>query len=201
MTDIPSPVQPEPSPKSPCSKKRIIIAVIVTFAALLIGLSIFLLVNHGGKKTASGSDEAMVKELHTFPPIEFKDSLYQKKVLELNEDETPKVVYYYEKDSLGQPTGIKVHETYLYPGNKTYIEGNVVQEKRDGLWYAYYPDGTVQTMAHYVQGKQHGQYTVYYENGNVRYTGKYDMGKRVGKWNFYEEDGRLSQVMDFDTVQ
>ena len=75
----------------------------------------------------------------------------------------------------------------------------VDSETRDGdkYRYAYFPDGTVQTMARYADGKQQGRYTVYYSNGNVRYTGVYDNGVKTGEWLFYNEDGSLSCTQNY----
>jgi len=179
-------------------KQNIIIAVVVAVALLIVAA--FFIVQHHQKSAKPAQEKNVLSSLHTFPPIDFNDSLYAKKVVATNEDGTPKVVYFFKKDSLGQPTTVKVHERYLYPGNKKYIDGNIANENRDGLWYAYFKDGTVQTMAHYVNGRENGQYTVYHGNGKVYYTGKFALGKRVGKWTFYDEQERLTKTVDFDAV-
>lgn len=187
------------SGKSSPPNRRLTVAIIAVCALLSAGLVIYLIVSHKFTEKAKQSDKpASTKQLHIFPPVDFTDTAYYKEIAASNEDMTPKVIYYYEKDSTGKPTENKVHETYLYPGNKKYVDGNVAQGERDGLWYAYYPDGTVQTKAYYVNGKQHGQYTVYYENGNVRYEGRYNMGTRIGEWNFYNEDGSIERVVNFN---
>jgi antitoxin component YwqK of YwqJK toxin-antitoxin module len=113
------------------------------------------------------------------------------------EDENPKVMVYYVLDSLGNPTTEVAHETHFYENHQKYIDGNRQDSERDGLWYAYYPDGTVQTKGFYVNGKEDGRYTVYYSNGNVRYTGVYNNGVKVGEWRFYDEDGTLARTETF----
>ena len=113
------------------------------------------------------------------------------------EDESPKVVVYYELDSLGNPTDVVAHETHYYENHQKYIDGNRDGANREGLWYAYFPDGTVQTKATYKDGKPQGRYTVYYSNGNVRYTGVYENGTQVGEWRFYNEDGTLSHTQSY----
>ena len=193
--------QEEQSQKESSGSKRkqnIIIAVVI--AVFVLAIAAFFLVQNLHKSGKPVREENILSSLHTFPPIDFNDSLYAKKVLAENEDGTPKVIYFYKKDKVGQPTNEKVHERYLYPGNKKYIDGNIANENRDGLWYAYFKDGTVQTMAHYVNGKENGQYTVYHGNGKVYYTGKFALGKRVGKWTFYDEQERLTKTVDFDEV-
>ena len=113
------------------------------------------------------------------------------------EDESPKVVVYYVLDSLGNLTEEIAHETHFYENHQKYIDGNSDGQNRDGLWYAYFPDGTVQTKAFYVNGKEDGRYTVYYSNGNVRYTGFYKNGTKTGEWRFYSEDGTLERTEVF----
>ncbi|MBO7492257.1 MAG: hypothetical protein J6T59_07445 [Bacteroidales bacterium] len=135
--------------------------------------------------------------LHQFPPLQMADSIAMPKTTASYEDKTPKDVYYFALDSLGQPTDEVVYEAHYYPDNSKYFEGNISNKEREGLWYAYHKNGNVQTMAHYVQGKEQGQYTVYYENGNVMYTGKYDNGERVGIWNFYDPEEQLMRTIDY----
>lgn len=163
-------------------------------AAALAGLAIS---NSHKKSSALTEEQAFIDSLHVFPPIEFADSLYYPAVVDKYDDETPKVVVYYELDSLGNPTSEIAHETHYYDNSQKYVDGNRHDKERDGLWYAYYPDGTVQTMGIYENGKEQGRYTVYYPNGNVRYTGVYDHGRKIGEWRFYNEDGTYSRSETF----
>lgn len=178
------------------------IIILVLGLLVLIGIVVVWAVmpSKDGVKSELVEKSADLSSLHTFPPIDFVDSLYYKKVIVSydEEGEMPRDVFYYEKDSTGQPTNVKVHETHYYPGNKKYIDGNVSENARDGLWYAYHQNGNVQTMAHYRNGKEDGVYAVYYENGNVRYTGEYKAGRRVGVWSFYDENEKLVKTENFD---
>jgi len=186
----------------PVSHKRRNIIIIVVVAIVIAALvAAFFIARHYGKsadKTPVVTDGSELAELHVFPPIDFADSLYYKKTVVSYEDESPRDVFYYEKDSLGQPTDVRVHETHYYPGEQKYIDGNLSQSQRDGLWYAYHKNGNVQTMAHYKNGKEDGRYTVYHENGSVYYTGFYKNGVRVGEWKFYDEKEKLVRTENFD---
>ncbi len=184
-------------------KRKRKIAVIVAAAAIAFALLAWLIValvsrNVTENKTAEKQDSGDLAALHEFPPIEFADSLYYKKNIVSYENEQPRDVFYYEKDSLGQPTNVKVHETHYYPEEKVYIDGNIKNNERDGLWYAYHKNGNVQTMAHYRNGQPDGLYAVYHENGSVYYTGQYKAGKRVGVWKFYDEKEKLVRTENFD---
>lgn len=191
--------KPETSASTPKKSGHLILIVSVVAAAVVIAAAFFIIQNKTNRKHVTKAENPLAN-LHVFPSINFDDSIYAKKVIAANEDGTPKVVYFYKKDKMGQPTNEKVHERYLYPGNKKYIDGNIAQNNRDGLWYAYFKDGTVQTMAYYINGKPNGQYTVYHSNGKVYYTGKFALGKRVGKWTFYNEQEQLTKTVDFDQV-
>lgn len=174
-----------------------IVLLVVAFGLLAAALAWLSISNHSKKTKEVEDEQAFIDSLHVFPPIEFADSLYYPVVLSKYEDETPKVLVYYEMDSTGAPTSVIAHETHFYENSQKYIDGNRHDKVRDGLWYAYFPDGTVQTKAVYVDGKEEGRYTVYYSNGNVRYTGVYEHGVKVGEWRFYNEDGTLAKTETF----
>ncbi len=184
-------------------KRKRVVAVIVVAAVVAAALLAWLIATLVSRKAAEDNSpqeqvSGELAALHVFPPIEFADSLYYKKDIVSYENEQPRDVFYYEKDSLGQPTNVKVHETHYYPDEKVYIDGNIKNNERDGLWYAYHKNGNVQTMAHYRNGQPDGVYAVYYENGSVYYTGHYKEGKRVGVWKFYDEKEKLVRTENFD---
>lgn len=186
----------------PKKRKWLITAIAVAAvaaAALLVWLIAALASRNAAEdKEHEEQNSGELAALHVFPPIAFADTLYYKKDIVSYENEQPRDVFYYEKDSLGQPTNVKVHETHYYPGEKVYMDGNIKNNERDGLWYAYHKNGNVQTMAHYRNGQPDGLYAVYYENGNVYYTGQYKEGRRVGVWKFYDEKEKLVRTENFD---
>lgn len=174
-----------------------IVLLIVSFGLLAAALAFLAVSNHNKKEQAVADEQAFIDSLHVFPPIDFVDSLYGRVEMKRYEDESPKVVVYYVLDSLGNMTDEIAHETHLYENQQKYIDGNRSGANRDGLWYAYFPDGTVQTKAYYKDGKEEGRYTVFYSNGNARYTGLYHQGKKTGEWRFYNEDGTLARTENY----
>lgn len=174
-----------------------IVLLIVLFGLLGAALAYLAISNHNKKKQIADVEQAFIDSLHVFPPVDFVDSLYNRVVMKKYEDDNPKMVVYYVPDSAGNPTSEVAHETHYYENQQKYIDGNVHGNNRDGLWYAYFPDGTVQTKAFYVDGKEEGRYTVFYSNGNVRYTGEYSHGRQTGEWRFYNEDGTLERTQNF----
>ncbi|MBR4648096.1 MAG: hypothetical protein IKO75_13370 [Bacteroidales bacterium] len=171
-----------------------IVLLCVAFGLLGAALACLAVANHNKKDQAVEAEKAFLDSLHVFPPVDFVDSLYNRVVLKKYEDDQPQVVVYYVPDSAGNPTSEMAHETHYYENQQKYIDGNLHADNRDGLWYAYFPDGTVQTKAYYVDGKEEGRYTVFYSNGNVRYTGEYKNGHQIGEWRFYSEDGTLERT-------
>ena len=186
----------------PVSHKKRNITIIILAAVVIAALvTAFFIARHHSKpvdETPVETADSELAELHVFPPVDFADSLYYKKTVVSYEDESPRDVFYYKKDSLGQPTNERVHETHYYPDEQKYIDGNLAENQRDGLWYAYHKNGKVQTMAHYKNGKEEGRYTVYHENGSVFYTGFYKDGHRVGEWKFYDDKEKLVRTENFD---
>jgi len=176
------------------SRKRLLWIIGGVAISLTIAVIIHLIVSNHNRKEYVNSEQAFIDSLHMFPPINFADSLYCRVVTLVYEDGSPKIVFYYMWDKYGKPTDDVVHETHYYENKQIFIDGNRKGDNRDGLWYAYFPDGTVQTKAYYEDGKENGRYTVYYSNGNVRYTGLYKYGVKIGKWYFYNENGTLSRV-------
>lgn len=174
-----------------------VVLICLAFGALAAALAYLAVSNSNQKRKVVEEEQAFMDSLHVFPPIDFVDSLYGRVELKRYEDESPQVVVYYVLDSLGNPTTEIAHETHFYENHQKYIDGNRNGAMREGLWYAYYPDGTVQTKGFYVNGKEQGRYTVYYPNGNVRYTGIYENGKEVGEWRFYNEDGTLAKKENY----
>lgn len=174
-----------------------VVALCLLLLLIIAGLVYAAISSKNTRQSKIDEEKAFIDSLHEFPEIEFADSLYANLIIAKYENDNPKVIYYFAVDSLGNPTEERVHETHLYENQQKYVEGNLKSDNREGLWYAYYPDGTVQTKAFYVDGKEEGRYTVFFPNGNVRYTGEYKSGRRVGEWRFYNEDGELSRIQKF----
>src|SRR5687767_8613504 len=76
----------------------------------------------------------------------------------------PKMIVTYE-DSTKK---VKVEETGFYEDGKTQIKGKLKDEKRNGLWTYWYPNGNKWSECEYKEGLKHGRTTVWYENGKKR---------------------------------
>ncbi len=176
-----------------------IVLLVLGLGFLAAGLIFTSIKGCENKKQKLAEEQSFIDSLHIFPEIDFVDSVYARVEHKTYDNElgTPRDVYYYAIDSNGRATSEVVHETHYYENEQKYIDGNIKSNQREGLWYAYFPDGTVQTKANYKNGKEEGRYTVFYSNGNVRYTGVYKDGVKIGEWKFYNEDGTLERSENY----
>lgn len=86
----------------------------------------------------------------------------------------------------------------FYPNGALKIEGkNDEDGQRNGLWIAYYENGTKWSESYYVKGKKSGHSLSFYPNGNVRYVGEYLEDVKTGTWKFYDENGDLTSEETF----
>lgn len=84
----------------------------------------------------------------------------------------------------------KIQKQYWENGN-VYIEGELIKEKRNGLWKAWYDNGHLWSIGNYVNGEKEGLEETYYPNGNVRYSIIYKNGKEEGMARYYSNKGEL----------
>jgi hypothetical protein len=130
------------------------------------------------------------------PQERFNDKTPGRKVISSYQNNNPQVVFFYEVNKDKKITDKKVGEMYYRDDKSVYIGGAIKNEKRDGAWKAFHPNGKVQTDAYYIDGKEDGEYTVYYDNGQKRYSGHYSKGICDGEWKFYTKGGTLSKTLE-----
>ena len=76
--------------------------------------------------------------------------------------------------------------------------GQILNQKREGRWYFYHPNGQVMTEAIFQDDKENGVYTVFRENGIPYFRGTYINGNRAGVWEFYDEEANLVHTQNYD---
>lgn len=81
------------------------------------------------------------------------------------------------------------YEKIFYQSGKVFIEGKLVNDKRDGLWLSYYENGTIWSLGNYSNGLRDGKSEVYYDNGRLRFVKNYKNDIPVGIWTFYDKNG------------
>lgn len=90
-------------------------------------------------------------------------------------------------------------KTVEYHGNGQIKTIGILDEEgnRQGLWTAYYEDGTKWSESYYVKGILDGHSLTFYPNGQIRFVGEYKMGEKTGTWKFYSETGELTNEENF----
>jgi antitoxin component YwqK of YwqJK toxin-antitoxin module len=90
------------------------------------------------------------------------------------------------------------HETLYWENGKVRVEGSFDAEGlKDGVWTAWYDNGTKWSEGFFKAGKAEGEYKAWHENGQVFYEGKMNADERVGTWRFYTPDGQLNKEIKY----
>ncbi len=109
-------------------------------------------------------------------------------VISTFEDNSPQVVYYYNKAE-GDRT--KVAEEEYFPNGQLKLKGSYKNGQKHGTWTAWFDDGKKWSENEFAEGVNHGNSTVWFDNGVMRYSGQYNMGEKVGTWNYYNDRGEV----------
>ncbi|HPX75084.1 MAG TPA: hypothetical protein PLW77_00725 [Bacteroidales bacterium] len=141
---------------------------------------------------ASCKDKPKTEETTPKPqdnPILKLDALAQSsdvKIIESFENENPLKVHFVDKNDEKQ-----AYEKQYYENGNLFMEGSLVDGKREGKWTAYYENGVVWSIGYYENGLKQGKSEVFYENGKVRYMKSYKDDLADGLWQFYDDKGNL----------
>jgi antitoxin component YwqK of YwqJK toxin-antitoxin module len=88
-------------------------------------------------------------------------------------------------------------QEYRSDGKTPHAVGVFKQDRRDGKWTYYHPNGKVAKEVNYVDGRLDGSWTHFNEDGAKMLDATYKNGKRHGTWTQYgakSEDGKQSVV-------
>lgn len=121
-----------------------------------------------------------------------------KKVVESTYDNgNPNVVHYYKKVK-----GEKVlaREEIFYEKGSKKMAGAFTENQRDGVWKAWYEDGTLWSEGVYKNGKRNGPGTTYHPNGKKYIEGNYKDDVQVGIWKIWDENGNLEKEVNYDSI-
>ena len=77
-------------------------------------------------------------------------------------------------------------------------QGLMVNNRRQGKWIFFHPNGRTQLEAMFIDGVENGAYNMYRETGIPLILGFYINGQRAGVWEFYDPQGELSGRNDYD---
>lgn len=71
------------------------------------------------------------------------------------------------------------------------ISGKIKNNKNEGLWQYFYPDGQLESQGYFKNDISSDKWVWYYPDGKLKSTGYYFNGKKEGKWTSYDEYGRI----------
>lgn len=105
-------------------------------------------------------------------------------------------------DSIGQKQGLwKIDNTIVqnpeYSENAVVEEGRFVNNKKEGLWIAYFSNGKKKSEIVYKNNIPNGRVKFYYPNGNVLEEGTWINSRWEGKYKYYYENGQISYDWNF----
>ncbi len=89
--------------------------------------------------------------------------------------------------------GIKEGDFNVFSENgKPLIYGRIKNNKNEGLWQYYYPDGQLESQGYFKNDISSDKWVWYYPDGKLKATGYYSNGKKDGKWTKYDEYGSVT---------
>ncbi len=94
-------------------------------------------------------------------------------------------------------SGYSGHKFYKYDTGEMMSEGDVKNNKEQGLWTYYYKDGTKQAEGNFEKGKAIGSWKWYYDNGELQKTGNYQNGMEHGVWINYYPTGTMADSVGY----
>lgn len=115
-------------------------------------------------------------------------------------------VFKFYQEGLKQPAAIMefdpasdtVQAKYLTQKGNPISEGQMVDQKRTGLWTYYHKDSDKVLMTeNYRDGKLHGLKKIFYENGNIAEEAYYTQGELDGDRKLYSEKGVVLEDLKY----
>ncbi len=100
-----------------------------------------------------------------------------------------------DENNLKQGLWIYFNDEYK---NKIVQKGQYVNNKKEGVWQTFYPNGNLKSEITYKNNKQTGPVKIYYEDGTLQETGYWKYNKWVGEYKYYYPNGNLKYHWFFD---
>lgn len=88
--------------------------------------------------------------------------------------------------------------TFDNNGEEIVEQGVYVENKKDGWWVTYYPNGNVKHKITYKKGKAIGPAIFYYENGLISEEGVWHVDHWQGNYKFYHKNGSMAYDWNYD---
>lgn len=88
-------------------------------------------------------------------------------------------------------------------GNRQYSpsakveEGYYKDDRREGVWKKYHPNGKLRSEINFIAGRPHGAYTTYYPNGQTEEKGNWEDNQNTGEFKRFYPNGKPQQHFFF----
>lgn len=77
-------------------------------------------------------------------------------------------------------------------------EGNYNDNRKNGIWKNYYPNGNIKSELEYLNNRPNGIFKTYYENGQIEEEGNWKGTYYIGLSKLYWENGCLKRLHNYD---
>ena len=85
-------------------------------------------------------------------------------------------------------------------GKKVIEKGNYINDKKEGLWTAYFPNGNIKHEITFKSGIANGPAKFYYEDGKVWEQGTWMFDHWVGNYQFFYPSGQIAYDWNYNAT-
>ena len=76
------------------------------------------------------------------------------------------------------------------------MRGKYVNDKEEGFFSWWYPNGQKAVEGEFISGRQQGGWTWWHRNGQKATQGKFQTGEQSGRWTVWNENGKVTQASE-----
>jgi len=84
-----------------------------------------------------------------------------------------------------------------FAANNTVEEGDYLNNKKEGVWKHYWPNGNKKSEIKYQHNRPQGPYKVFYNNGQLEEEGNWDRSRNTGVFRRFYDNGQPQQEFYF----
>ncbi|MDZ4750984.1 MAG: toxin-antitoxin system YwqK family antitoxin [Flavobacteriales bacterium] len=86
-----------------------------------------------------------------------------------------------------------------YKPDATVEEGNYKDNRKEGVWRKFWPNGNLRSEITFEMGRPYGAYKVFYENSKIEEMGNWIDSKNIGAFKRWYSNGNPQQDFTFDS--
>jgi antitoxin component YwqK of YwqJK toxin-antitoxin module len=130
------------------------------------------------------------------------NQVYSTRTYDNNGIENGPAVYYHEIGTVSHKFNVvneKINGQFeeFYPNGKLKIKKTFVNGLAEGEQIGYFENGEIWKKGNFVKGNPNGEWFFYHENGKLESSGIFKDGSRIGVWKVYRENGNISDETDY----